>query len=158
VAKRGTRKSLRVSTRPARAPCSRRAVSQTASPSGTAPAYGRRLAVVRRGSPAGAARSERRGSAQGWSGRRGAEELAAAKQVEDACLHLELAGEPGTRETPWIFREGDQVVAVRGEADLRGPVLAVSLPDRASAVRAQPRHERDPKISHVAADSAVDEM
>src|SRR5262249_4871294 len=110
------------------------------------------------GSPAGAARSERRGSAQVWSERRGSEQLAEAKQVEDACLHLELAGEPGTRETPWIFREGDQVVAVRGEADLRGPVLAVSLPDRASAVRAQPRHERDPKISHVAADSAVDEM
>src|SRR6266581_2278439 len=35
VANRGTRKSVRDSTRPASAPCSRRAVSHTASPSGT---------------------------------------------------------------------------------------------------------------------------
>ena len=35
VANRGTRKSERVSTRPASAACSRRAVSHTASPSGT---------------------------------------------------------------------------------------------------------------------------
>ena len=39
AANRGTRKSLRVSTRPASAPCSWRAARQTTSPSGICPAF-----------------------------------------------------------------------------------------------------------------------
>src|SRR5580704_1475740 len=72
VANRGTRKSERVSTRPASAACSRRAVSHTASPSGTRSGYG---------GPG------RPGDRQ--RGRRGSEDLAEAEQVPDAGLDLE---------------------------------------------------------------------
>ncbi len=53
VANRGTRKSLRVSTRPASASSSSRAVRQTASPSGMRPASHRRMAGAQRARAAG---------------------------------------------------------------------------------------------------------
>src|SRR5579859_120197 len=133
VANRGTRKSERVSTLPASAPCSRRAVSHTRSPSGTRPAYGWPEASVRllgphsRGSPF--AMNVTR-SAEPEQVPAGSEDLAEPEQVPDAGLDLEAAAQPGAPDAARVVGDGDQVVTLGGEPDLGGGLGSVRLHDR----------------------------